>query len=113
MTMNPPRIRQALRYRLDVRGRHGRTTAKGKNMTAIHIMKKVVGTALLSGSVALAGLGLASGTASAFNPQPDPPGQPGAVAVNPQPDSPGNRVAFNPQPEPPVRPQIAVRGGGA
>ena len=31
-------------------------------------MKKIVGTTLLSGAVALAGLGLAAGTAQAFNP---------------------------------------------
>lgn len=37
-------------------------------------IKKFVVTAVLSGSVALAGLGLSAGTASAFNPQPDPPG---------------------------------------
>jgi hypothetical protein len=39
-----------------------------------HNMKRIVVGALLSGSVALAGLGLSRGTAQAFNPQPDPPG---------------------------------------
>ncbi len=36
---------------------------------------KVIAGALLSGGVAVAGLGLATGTANAFNPQPDPPGR--------------------------------------
>jgi hypothetical protein len=36
-------------------------------------MKKIVIGALLSGSVALAGMGLSMGTAQAFNPQPEPP----------------------------------------
>jgi hypothetical protein len=47
-------------------------------------MKKFAGKAVLSGGVALIGLGLASGTAQAFNPQPDPPGRQANVAVNPQ-----------------------------
>ncbi len=34
-------------------------------------IKKMAGKALLSGSLGLVGLGLASGTAHAFNPQPD------------------------------------------
>ncbi|PXX11893.1 hypothetical protein [Mycolicibacterium moriokaense] len=44
-------------------------------------MKKMTGMALLSGGFALAALGLASGTAHAFNPQPDPPGKPNPVGV--------------------------------
>jgi hypothetical protein len=36
---------------------------------------KVIAGALLSGGIAVAGFGLATGTASAFNPQPDPPGR--------------------------------------
>jgi len=36
-------------------------------------MKKILVGALLSGSVALAGLGLSIATAQAFVPQPDPP----------------------------------------
>jgi hypothetical protein len=36
-------------------------------------MKRIIVGALLSGSVALAGLGLSTGTAQAFNPQPEPP----------------------------------------
>ena len=36
---------------------------------------KVIAGALLSGGVAVAGLGLATGTANAFNPQPGPPGR--------------------------------------
>ncbi len=48
---------------------------------------KIIAGALLSGGVAAAGLGLATGTANAFNPQPDPPGrhinviQPGPMKV--------------------------------
>ena len=52
-------------------------------------IKKMAGKALLSGSLGLVGLGLASGTAHAFNPQPEPPGKPVAVSVNPQFTSPG------------------------
>ncbi|MUL65195.1 hypothetical protein BOO86_12020 [Mycobacterium sp. CBMA 234] len=37
-------------------------------------VKKTIITGLLAGSATLAGLGLATGTASAFNPQPEPPG---------------------------------------
>lgn len=44
-------------------------------------IKKIAGKALLSGGLALAALGLASGTAHAFNPQPDPPGKPNPVGV--------------------------------
>ena len=56
-------------------------------------MKKLAGKALLSGGVALAALGLASGTAQAFNPQPDPPGKPIGVQL----DVPGRQIAVNPQ----------------
>jgi hypothetical protein len=56
-------------------------------MTTTHNMKKMAGKALLSGGLALAALGLASGTAQAFNPQPEPPGKPiptaGTAAVFP------------------------------
>ncbi|HZN81951.1 MAG TPA: hypothetical protein VFC01_20015 [Mycobacterium sp.] len=84
-------------------------------------MKNVIVGALLSGSVALAGLGLSIGTAQAFVPQPDPPGKvapsqnvnPGEIrGFDPQPDPPGAKPSrqlnpgvihgFNPQPEPPV-----------
>jgi len=81
-------------------------------------MKRIIIAGLLSGGVALAGLGLSTGTANAFNPQPDPPGDsltspivdPGAIrGFNPQPDPPGKvRLnpglirGFNPQPEPPI-----------
>jgi hypothetical protein len=75
-------------------------------MNTIDVTRMVAG-ALLSSGVALSGLGLASGTAYAFDPQPDPPGLHN-TAVNPQPESPGVRVGFNPQPEPPGRP-MAVR----
>ena len=62
-------------------------------------MKRIIVGALLSGSVALAGLGLSTGTAHAFDPQPDPPGK---VAVQ-QKVNPGEIRGFDPQPEPPVR----------
>jgi hypothetical protein len=45
-------------------------------MSTTHNVKRIIVGALLSGSVALAGLGLSMGTAQAFNPQPDPPGLP-------------------------------------
>ena len=44
-------------------------------MITAHTMKRMAGKALLSAAVALAELGMASGTANAFNPQPDPPGK--------------------------------------
>jgi hypothetical protein len=40
-------------------------------MSTTHNVKRIIVSALLSGSVALAGLGLSMGTAQAFNPQPD------------------------------------------
>jgi hypothetical protein len=67
----------------------------------------------LSGGIALAGFGLSSATANAFNPQPEPPGKPSigvnpgqqsdrsVIAVHPQQQSPGARVGFDPQPDPP------------
>ncbi|MUL48993.1 hypothetical protein FZI85_04600 [Mycobacterium sp. CBMA293] len=64
-------------------------------------IKKLVGKALLSGGLTLAGLGLASGTAQAFNPQPEPPGKPINVSVTPRFTSPGTIRGFNPTPEPP------------
>jgi hypothetical protein len=62
-------------------------------------MKRLIVAGLLSGGVALAGLGLSMGTAHAFDPQPDPPGK---VAIQ-QKTNPGEIRGFNPQPEPPVR----------
>jgi hypothetical protein len=50
----------------------------------IHTLKKAAAKAVLSGAVALVGLGLASGTAHAFDPQPDPPTNPRVTSVNPQ-----------------------------
>ncbi len=86
-------------------------------MNHSHHATRTVAAALLSGGVALAGLGLATATAyagpangvpiPAFNPQPEPPGRPGA-ATNSQPESPGVRVGFNPQPDPPGRPTTKV-----
>jgi hypothetical protein len=62
-------------------------------------MKKMIFGALLSDSISLAGLGLSTGTAQAFDPQPDPPGETtSAPRLNP-----GAIRGFNPQPEPPVR----------
>jgi hypothetical protein len=72
--------------------------------------KTFVGKALLSAGVALVGLGLASGTAQAFNPQPDPPGKPVAVAVNPPILDKSATVGFNPQPEPPTRWRVSAQG---
>jgi hypothetical protein len=54
----------------------GPTATKGSTMITTHNIKRMGGKALLSGGVALAALGLTSGTAHAFNPQPDPPGKP-------------------------------------
>ena len=39
-------------------------------------MKKMAAKVVVSGSLALAAMGLASGTAHAWNPQPDPPRNP-------------------------------------
>jgi hypothetical protein len=47
-------------------------------------MKKTAAKALLTSAAALAGLGLAAGTAHAFDPQPDPPSNPRVTSVNPQ-----------------------------
>jgi hypothetical protein len=64
-------------------------------MNTPHNLKRIIAGALLSGGVAVAGLGLASGTAHAFDPQPDPPGKP----INGQPEAPGRpiTIAVNPQ----------------
>jgi hypothetical protein len=61
-------------------------------------IKRMAGKALLSGSLGLVGLGLASGTSHAFNPQPEPPGKPIAVSVKPQFTSPGTPVSSTTQP---------------
>jgi hypothetical protein len=61
-------------------------------MTTRHAMKKLVGKGVLSAGAALVALGLAAGTAHAFNPQPDPPGKP-ISAFNPQP--PGKPITIN------------------
>jgi hypothetical protein len=61
--------------------------------------KRIIIGALLSGGIALAGLGLSMGTAYAFDPQPDPPG---GSASSPR-LNPGVIRGFDPQPEPPVR----------
>jgi hypothetical protein len=76
-------------------------------MMSTHSVKRIVVGALLSGSVALAGLGLSMGTAQAFNPQPDPPGK---VAVA-QRVNPGEIHGFNPQPDPPGLPASVVQRG--
>jgi hypothetical protein len=70
-------------------------------------MKKIIVAALLSGGVALAGLGLSMGTAHAFDPQPDPPGE----SVSSPRLNPGVIRGFNPQPEPPVRTAPAAQQG--
>jgi hypothetical protein len=58
---------------------------------------KLLAGALLSGGIVVAGLGLATGTANAFNPQPDPPGRHISIFQR------GPITAFNPQPDPPGR----------
>lgn len=70
---------------------------------------KLAGKALLASGIALAGLGLASGTAQAFNPQPEPPTKPSSVIDNPVQDR--SIIAVNPQLERP-RTQISVQAGG-
>ena len=55
------------------------TRDTGRLRTKENNMKRIIMGALLSGSVALAGLGLSMGTAQAFNPQPDPPGLPASA----------------------------------
>jgi hypothetical protein len=82
-------------------------------------MKQLIIAGLLSGGVALAGLGLSMGTAHAFNPQPDPPGK--IRGFDPQPDppfsapssrlNPGVIRGFNPQPEPPTLPAATAQQG--
>jgi hypothetical protein len=64
-------------------------------MNTNRTLKLIAGT-LLSGGIAVAGLGLTTGTASAFNPQPDPPGRHIFIKRGPI-------TAFNPQPDPPGR----------
>jgi hypothetical protein len=64
-------------------------------MTTSNTIKKMVGKTVLTAGLALAGLAFATGTAQAFNPQPEPPGKPMFV---PQPDPPGKPL-FVPQPD--------------
>ncbi len=45
-------------------------------MSTTDDMKKMAAKVVVSGSLALAAMGLASGTAHAWNPQPDPPRNP-------------------------------------
>jgi len=78
-------------------------------MITTHSVKRIIAGSLLSGSVALAGLGLSMGTAQAFNPQPDPPGK----VASTHPVNPGEIHGFNPQPDPPGRPALnpgVIRG---
>jgi hypothetical protein len=70
-------------------------------------MKRIIVGTLLSGGIALAGLGLSMGTAHAFDPQPDPPGE----SVSSPRLNPGVIRGFDPQPEPPVRTAPAVQQG--
>ena len=42
-------------------------------MSTTDNVKRIIIGSLLSGTIALAGLGLSMGTAQAFNPQPEPP----------------------------------------
>ena len=75
-------------------------------MITTHVIPKVAGKALIAGAVALVGLGLASGTAQAFDPQPEPPGT--EVGFNPQPEPPVKRVGFDPQPDPPGTVKVGI-----
>ncbi|WP_155948598.1 hypothetical protein [Mycobacterium sp. URHB0044] len=68
---------------------------------------KLTGKTLLAGGFALAALGLASGTAQAFNPQPEPPTKPSSVIGNPVQER--SIIAVHPQQERP--PQISIQGG--
>lgn len=77
-------------------------------MITTHNLKKIAGSALLSGGLALIGLGFTAGTAQAFNPQPEPPGKP--VTSHQQFTSPGTLRGFNPQPEPPTKSFGGIRG---
>jgi hypothetical protein len=61
-------------------------------------VKRIIVGALLSGSVALAGLGPTMGTAQAFDPQPEPPGK----VAPAQKLNPGGIRGFDPQPDPPL-----------
>ena len=70
-------------------------------------MKRIIVGALLSGSVALAGLGLSMGTAQAFDPQPDPPGKVAPAHGL----STGTAQAFDPQPDPPGLTASATQQG--
>jgi hypothetical protein len=80
-------------------------------------MKRLIITGLLSGSVALAGLGLSMGTAQAFDPQPEPPGNVRGFDPQPDPPAPSSRLnpgvirGFNPQPEPPTLPASTAQQG--
>jgi hypothetical protein len=76
-------------------------------MSTTHNVKRIIVGALLSGSVALAGLGLSMGTAQAFDPQPDPPGK---VAPSHR-LSLGEIHGFNPQADPPGLPASAAQRG--
>jgi hypothetical protein len=72
-------------------------------------VKRIIAGAVLSGGVAMVALAMSTGTASAFNPQPDPPGK---VAYQ-QHLNPGEIHGFNPQPDPPglTAPAIATTQG--
>lgn len=54
---------------------------KGNDMITSYTIKTTAAKALLTGSLALIGVGLASGNASAFNPQPEPPTAPSTVSA--------------------------------
>ena len=72
-----------------------------------HNVKRIIVGALLSGGVALAGLGLSTATAQAFDPQPEPPGKVASLhRLNP-----GEIRGFNPQPEPPTLPAAVAQRG--
>lgn len=77
-------------------------------MITTHNIKKVAGAALLSGAFSLVGLGLASGTAQAFNPQPEPPTHPNISVQQTTPQ--GSIRGFNPTTSPSKVTAGGVRG---
>lgn len=72
-----------------------------------HLTRATAG-ALFLGAITASALGLAAGTAYAFDPQPDPPRVPNHSS---QYQSPGATVGFNPQPEPGYRPSVSISVG--
>src|SRR5262245_19461433 len=109
---NPPRIGQGVCRNVSTDRSPSADNNERKSMTTTDNIKKMAGKALLSGSLGLVGLGLASGTAHAFNPHPEPPGKPVGAAPpppptpppptrTPRPTQPPSRTTHIPLPRPP------------